>query len=111
MNQPYIQRVLALGAYVAIATKAVHRLQIRQIVHNQGGIPCHSSNLHPNTCNSMSIVRTETQTYTYTHIHRYVQSCRHAAKDRHRQTHTDGRDQYTFRLAAPNAKCNECVYD
>jgi len=32
--------------YVVIATKPVHRLQIRPIVHNYG-IPYHSLKLHP----------------------------------------------------------------
>ena len=62
--------------YVVIATKPVHRLQIRPIVHNYG-TPHHSLKLHPGPCSSMYMwPRTDTQT------------------DRH----TDARGQYTFRV-------------
>jgi len=48
---------------VAIATQLVHRLQIRPIVHNYGGIPYHSPRLHPGPCNRVGMqLRTDTQT-------------------------------------------------
>jgi len=57
--------------YVVIATKPVHRLQIRPIVHNYDPLPFPS--LHPGPCSSVGMQR---------------------GTDRR----TDGRDQCTFRL-------------
>ena len=79
----------ALGAYVAVATKPVHRLQICPIVHNYGALSTISSKLHPGACSSVEMRRgTDRQT--------------HANTDRH----TDGRGHKTFRLAMSNAKWN-----
>jgi len=60
---------------VVIATKSVHRLQIRPIVRNITGILYHSLKLRPGPC-----MRRRTDRQTDTH------------------THTDVHDQYTFRL-------------
>ena len=46
------------------------------------GTPCHSSKLHLDTCSSVGVQRVT-------------------------DTLTDGREQCTFRLAVPNAKCNQ----
>ena len=67
--------------YVAVATKPVHRLLIRPIVHNYTGHSYHSPKLHPGPCSSVGMRRgTERQT------------------DRHTYRHTDVRDHYTFRV-------------
>ena len=88
MNQPYNEYYsVTFGEYVAIATKPVHRLQIRPIVHNIIGNLYHSPNLHPGTCSSVG-VRQGTDTHTHT------------------STQTDRSDYYTFRLAMPNATRN-----
>ena len=50
-----------------------------------GGTPCHSPNLLPCTCSSVGMRRGT-------------------------DSHTDGRGYNTFRLAMPNAKCNNSVY-
>jgi len=62
---------------IVIAMKPVHRLQIRPTVHNYR-VPPTTPQV---TCGS-------------------VQWCGNAARDRQTDTHThtDGRDQYTFRL-------------
>ena len=68
--------------YVVIATKPVHRVQIRPIVHNwRAPAPLPFPKLHLGPCSSVGMWR-----------------------GTHRQT--DGRDQYTFRLGTPHAKCN-----
>jgi len=57
----------------AIAMQPVHRLQIRPIVHNYGGIPYHSSKLHPSPCNSVGMQpQADTQTDTDTDRHTYA---------------------------------------
>ena len=64
---------------VAIAMQPVHRLQIRPIVQQPGGIPYHSK-LHPGPCNSVGMRP------------RYRQT------DRHTDRPTDARDHNTFRV-------------
>ena len=76
--QPATERVQALADISRSAqTKPVHRLQIRPVVHNYTqlkGIPYHS--------------------LSYIRVHAAVwEGC-----ERQTDTHTDGRDQYTFRL-------------
>ena len=82
MNEPGRERVQALAdisrsRYVAIATQPVHRLQIRAIVHNYGGIPYHSAKLHS-------------------------RPCRHAAADRQTRVTT-----IHFSWSTTHAKCNK----
>jgi len=64
--------------YVAITTKPVHRLQIRPVVPTRGH-PLPFPKLHPGPSSSVGMQRgTDIQTHT--------------------ETHTDGRDHYTFRV-------------
>ena len=71
--------------YVAIATQPVHRLQIRPIVHNQGESPP-----FPQVTSG------------------FVQQCRHAAADRHTDTHTETRmTTKHFASSTTHAKCNK----
>jgi len=86
-QQSGIGRVRALAdisrsGYVVIATKPVHQLQIRPIVHNHWA-PHTIPKLHPDPCSSVGMRRgTDTQT----------------DRQAHTQTHIDARDQYTFRI-------------
>ena len=71
-----IERVQALSdisrsRYVAIATQPVHRLQIRQIVHNWGH-PLPFPKLHSGPCSMDMRPRTDTDRHTHTHTHRRV---------------------------------------
>ena len=54
---------------VVIATKSVHRLQIRPIVRNITGILYHSLKLRPGPCMRRGTDR-QTHTHTHTHTHR-----------------------------------------
>jgi len=79
MKQPGIQQVQACYSHFAFravvtATKSVHRLQIRRIVHNYRAPP----NIPPR----------------YIRVRAVVWECGEGQTDRH----TDGRDHYTFRL-------------
>jgi len=58
----------ALGAYVTIATKPMHQLQIRPIVHNYGH-PLLFPKLHPGLCSSVGM-RRGADRHTHTHTHR-----------------------------------------
>ena len=65
--------------YDAIATRPVHRLQIRPIVHNYTGHPLLLPQVTSGPCNSVGMQPlTDRQT--------------------HRHTHTDTRDHNTFRV-------------
>ena len=90
-NQPYSECIrprwhFALFAYVAIATKPVHRLHADLPNSAQPGAPpiCHPPKLHP-VRRAIAYECGEGQTHTH--------------------THTDGRRHNTFRLAVSNAKC------
>jgi len=79
-----MERVQALAdisrsGYVVITMKSVHRLQIRLLGHNQRAPPT-----VPQVASG------------------YVQQCGNAA----RQTDTDGRDRYTFRLGYASRENN-----
>jgi len=77
-TEPGIDRVQAVAdvshsGCVVIATKPVHGLQIRPIVHNWEASPTIPPKLHPGPCSNVGVVRgTDTQ--------------------------TDARDHYTFRV-------------
>ena len=87
--QPAVQQVqstryhFASGAYVAIATKPVHRLQICPTVHSY------------------------TFPRSYSRVRAIMWECSEGQTDT--GTHTDGRRHNTFRWAMPNAKCSNCL--
>ena len=72
-NEPDIERIEAVAdilrsAYAVIATKSIHRLQIRQIVHNYRAPPTISP--------------------SYIRVHAVVWECGDGQPDTHTQAHT-----------------------
>ena len=74
---------------------------------------CHSNETHAliaNTPNSAQLVGTPYHSQSCIRVPAVMWECGEGQSDTHKHTyihsHTDGPDQYTFRLATPEAKCN-----